>query len=77
LIETSTPTPPVSSRTSAAVLSPASTVSVAPNSRALSSRNLFESIAMTREAPHRPVVRMAASADARQRYNNVIGDSPV
>ena len=59
------------------MVSPASTVSVAPNSRALSSRNLFESIAMTREAPHRPVVRMAASADARQRYNDVIGDSPV
>jgi hypothetical protein len=50
---------------------------VAPNSRALPSRNLFESTAMTREAPHRPVVRMAASADARQRYNDVIGDSPV
>ena len=41
------------------VLSPASTVSVAPKSRAVSSRNLFVSIAMTREAPHRPVVRMA------------------
>jgi hypothetical protein len=36
---------------------------------------LFESISMTWEAPHRPVVRMAASADAR--YNDVIGDSPV
>ena len=59
------------------MLSPASTVSVAPNSRALSSRNLFVSIAMTWEALHRPVVRMAASADARQRYNDVIGDSPV
>ena len=32
---------------------------------------------MTWEAPHRPVVRMAASADARQRYNDVIGGSPV
>jgi hypothetical protein len=38
---------------------------------------LFESISMTREALHRPVVRMASSADARQRYNDVIGDSPV
>jgi hypothetical protein len=32
---------------------------------------------MTREAPHSPVVRMAGSAAARQRYNDVIGDSPV
>jgi hypothetical protein len=38
---------------------------------------LFVSISMTREALHRPVVRMAASADARQRYNDIIGDSPV
>ena len=59
------------------MLYPASTVSVAPNSRALSSRNLFVSIAMTWEALHRPVVKMAASADARQRYDDVIGDSPV
>jgi hypothetical protein len=51
--------PPTSSLTSATVLSLASTVSVAPNSMALSSRNLLESIAMTREAPHRPVVKMA------------------
>ena len=51
--------PPASSLTSATVLSLASTVSVAPNSMALSSRNLLESIAMTREAPHRPVVKMA------------------
>jgi len=43
--------PSVSAMTSATVFSPASTVSVAPNSRALSSRNLLVSIAMTREAP--------------------------
>ena len=30
----------------------------------------------TAEALDRPAVRMAASADARQRYNDVIGDSP-
>jgi hypothetical protein len=52
-------------------------VSVAPNSRALSNRNSIVSIAITREALHRPVVRTAASADARQRYNDVIVDSLV
>ena len=50
--------------TSSATPGPASTTSVAPNSSALSSRNLFESIAMTRAAPHSPVVRMADSPTA-------------
>src|ERR1700722_19624149 len=58
-METSTPRPSVSAITSATVAGPTSTTSVAPNSSALSSRNLLESTAMTFEAPHSPVVRMA------------------
>ena len=50
--------------TSPTVPGPTSTASVAPNSRAFSSRNLFESIAMTFDAPHSPVVRMADSPTA-------------
>ena len=49
----------MSARTSATVLGPTSTVSVAPNSTAFSSRNLLVSTAITRAAPQSPVVRMA------------------
>ena len=61
---TSTPSPSVSARTSATVSGPASTVSVAPNSSAFSSRNLLESMAMILDAPHSPVVRIAARPTA-------------
>src|ERR687894_239664 len=63
-METSTPSPSVRASTSATVPGPASTASVAPNSSALVSRNLLESTAMTREAPHSPVVSTAASPTA-------------
>src|SRR6204780_798758 len=58
-METSTPRPSVSAMTSATVPGPTSPVSVAPNSIAFSSRNLFVSTAMTFDAPHSPVVKMA------------------
>ena len=58
-METSTPSPSVSAITSATVPGPTSTASVAPNSIALVSRNLLVSTAITFDAPHRPVVRIA------------------